>query len=176
MARSASGASSFPRPYQSGSGAIVIGLQQLERLKRGALQLAKNAQNVELADRIGQQQEDSARRRIRETKSTPSGTKWKPWSKGHAATRGAHHSLLVESGALADSLTHYVVNPLEVQVGSNLVYAAPHLYGSEDGRIPARPFLDAEGGFADTDGGFADAHDREEIRDILRDAFRLRLL
>lgn len=157
------------RPYQSQSRGIVIGMEQLERLKRGAAALAANAHSTQLADAIGQQQEDAARRRIRETKRSPTGKRWEKWSERHADTRSSEHSLLVESGALADSMTHNVIGPLEVQVGSNLEYAAAHLFGVPEHHLPARPYLD-------TDGGFADPRDREEIRDILREAFQLRLL
>jgi phage gpG-like protein len=69
---------------------------------------------------------------------------------------------------LADSLTHNVVGKEAVEVGSNMIYAGRHLFGDygfvgpvRGGRIPARPYLD-------TNGGFADASDRDEIRDIVR--------
>jgi phage gpG-like protein len=66
-------------------------------------------------------------------------------------------------------MTH-VVDGDVVRVGSNMVYAGRMLFGDDGfigpirggGRIPARPFLD-------TDGGFSDPHDRAELRDIVRD-------
>ena len=157
------------RPYQASSRGIVIGMEQLERLKRGAAAMANAPHAHQLADHIGQVMEDNARKRIRETKRAPSGKRWKPWSDSYKQTRGPQHSLLVGEGDLADSITHVVHGPLEVEVGSNLDYAAAHLFGLPDQGLPARPFLD-------TDGGFADASEREEIRDVLREAFQLRLL
>jgi phage virion morphogenesis protein len=141
---------------------IVIGVNELERLREKFEHLEQALkQSTDLADAIGQQQEDSARRRLRETKRTPEGKVWQPWSRKYAKTRNpSKHSLLVSKGRLADSLTHVVISPSEVEVGSNLAYAAAHLYGTDD--IPARPYLD-------TAGGFADPHDRAELRDILRE-------
>lgn len=155
------------RPYQAESRGIVIGMQQIQRLQKSIAKLADTVEGRELAERIGEQQEDSARRRILETSASPRGKKWKPWSEQYAKTRGGHHRLLYGEGHLAGSITHNVVNHLEVEVGSNLVYAAAHLYGTDD--IPARPYLD-------TDGTFGDPRDREEIRDIVRNMFELKLL
>ena len=146
---------------------VVIGVQELEKLRarfahmRGAL-----SSSVWLAEKIGDQQEQSARRRIRETKTSPSGKRWDPWSKKYAKTRKPSQSLLVSSGDLADSITHVVRSPSEVEVGSNLDYAAAHLYGTES--LPARPYLD-------TEPGFADSHDREELRDIVREFLKMEL-
>lgn len=155
-------------PVQGQSQFITIGTRELERL----IQRVADAQDADthgMLDAIGQQQEDSARKRIHETKKAPDGTRWAPWSASYAKTRGAQHSLLVNEGHLADTMTHRVVNKDSVEVGSNLIYAGRHLFGDfkfvgpvRGGRIPARPYLD-------TDGGFADPSDRAEIRDIARD-------
>lgn len=123
-----------------------------------------------LLDAIGQQQEDSARRRIAETKVSPSGTPWAPWSAKYAATRGSQHSLLRGEGDLEDSLGHKVVGKLgmfgfagaAVDVGSNLEYAMVMLYGSQANNTPARPYLD-------TDGNWADPRDKAEVGDIIVD-------
>jgi phage virion morphogenesis protein len=159
------------RPYQDSSSAIVIGMKELERLQSNVRDLARALppNSTLLADRIGQQQEDSARRRIRETKRSPAGKKWKPWSKPYAKTRGPQHSLLVGEGHLADSMTHVVLSPEQVAVGSNLNYASAMLFGVPSMSIPAREYLD-------TGGGFADPHDRAEIRDILRDLWNREVL
>jgi phage virion morphogenesis protein len=140
---------------------ITIGTRELERLIQ-RVALATDADTHDMLDAIGQQQEDSARRRIGETKMGPNGKRWAPWSASYAKTRGAQHSLLVGEGNLRDSLTHSIIDKSSVEVGSNLVYAGRHLFGDHNGgRIPARPYLD-------TDGGFADPSDRDEIRDIVR--------
>ncbi|MCW8843603.1 MAG: phage virion morphogenesis protein, partial [Rhodobacteraceae bacterium] len=57
-------------------------------------------------------------------------------------TREDWHSLLVEEGGLRDSIASYS-SGTEVEVGSNLIYAAhQHFGGDETGSgIPARPFL-----------------------------------
>lgn len=158
----------FLMAAQSTSRAVVIGVHELEELRKRVTEAA-HADMFPLLDAIGQQQEDSARRRITQTKRSPEGKAWQPWSRDYAKTRGPQHSLLRSEGHLADSLTHQVIGGEAVDIGSNLVYAGIHLYGSEDfvgpvrgGRMPARPYLD-------TEPGFADSRDRQEICDILRD-------
>lgn len=154
---------------QQSTAQIVIGTRQLEQLI-ARVAAASDTELYPLLDAIGQQQEDSARRRIRETKRAPDGTRWEPWSEDYAKTRGPQHSLLVGEGNLADTLSHEVGSEKDVYVGSSMVYAGRHLHGDFSfmgpvrggGRIPARPYLD-------TDGGFADPSDREEIRDLVRE-------
>jgi phage virion morphogenesis protein len=151
-------------PAQRDTRGIVIGIRELERVREKFADLETALkESTELADAIGEQQVASAKRRIRQTKKSPEGKPWQPWSQKYAKTRKRQHSLLIASGALRDSITHHVLSPGEVEVGSNLDYARAHLMGTED--IPARPYLD-------TEGGFADPHDRAEIRDILRDFLR----
>jgi phage gpG-like protein len=156
--------------YQSQTGTIVIGTRELERLA-ARIKAAAETDLFDFLDAVGQTIEDSARRRITSTKRAPNGTRWKPWSAGYAATRGPQHSLLRNEGHLGDSMDHYVdAGDSSVHVGSNLVYAGRMLFGDDGfvgpvrggGRIPARPYLD-------TDGGFADPLDREELRDLARD-------
>lgn len=155
----------MPRgPAQRETRGIVIGIRELERLREKFAHLEEALkQSPELADAIGEQQVASAKRRIRQTKKSPEGKPWKPWSQKYAKTRKRQHSLLIATGSLRDSITHNVLSPGEVEVGSNLDYARVHLMGSED--VPARPYLD-------TEGGFGDPHDRAEIREILRDFLR----
>lgn len=149
-------------PRQSEGGAVVIGLHEMVRLRQRFMDLAHAmGETTDLVDAIGDQQANSAKRRIRETKRAPDGRRWKPWSERYAKTRDARHSLLVNEGHLADSITHEVVNPGEVLVGSNLAYAGVHLFGSQKKNIPARPYLD-------TNGGFADPSDRRELREVIR--------
>jgi phage gpG-like protein len=142
---------------------ISIGINEIERLARH-VRAAANTDLFELLDNIGQQQEDAARRRISETKRTPDGKRWEPWSERYAKTRKSQHSLLRDSGALLDSFTHQVQEDA-VAVGSNMKYAGPLFMGTDDGKLAARPPLDF-------DGGFADSHDRAELRDIARDFLR----
>ena len=149
---------------QASTRSIVIGTRELEQF--AARVAASSADDMhDLLDAIGQQQEDSARRRIGETKTAPDGSRWAPWSAGYAKTRKAGKSLLRDDGPLMDSLTHTVDGRDAVLIGSNMVYAATHLYGDDSRKIPARPYLDPE-------PGFADSRDREEIRDLVRDFMR----
>jgi phage virion morphogenesis protein len=155
------------RPYQKDTPGIVIGMHELETLRKrfSDLQYVLGA-NTDLADAIGEQQAASAKRRIMDTKRDPAGRRWKPWSERYAKTRETQHSLLMSTGALHDSITHQVVDAAQVRVGSNLVYAGVHLFGSSGKqKIPARPYLD-------TAPGFADSRDRAEIRDVLRYFFK----
>lgn len=154
------------RPYQADSSGVVIGMHELEALRKRFAEVAEQLTNdTDLADAVGDQQANSARRRISETKRSPAGKRWAPWSKSYAKTRTGKHSLLVSSGDLRDSITHEIQSNTEVAVGSNLVYARVHLRGSAPGakpRIPARPYLD-------TEPGFADPRDRAELREVLRE-------
>ena len=138
--------------------AIEISAGQLDALI-ARVSRASRAGVHELLDAVGQQQEDAARKRITDTKKTPGGTSWKAWSLDYAKTRGSQHSLLQGEGDLADSMTHQLdVGSAAVEVGSPMVYAGAQLYGYEG--IPAREYLD-------TDGGFADPEARDELRDIV---------
>ncbi|MCW9041740.1 MAG: phage virion morphogenesis protein [Pseudopelagicola sp.] len=96
---------------------------------------------AELADGAGAILESSTRDRF-DTKLAPDGTPWEPWSEAYDETREDWHSLLVEEGGLRDSIASYS-SGTEVEVGSNLIYAAhQHFGGDETGSgIPARPFL-----------------------------------
>lgn len=154
------------KPYQADSSGIVIGMHELERLRKKFADVGDLlTTDTELASAIGQQQVDSARNRIRYTKRSPSGKRWASWSKSYAKTREPRHSLLVGEGLMADSLTFDVPSPLEVRVGSPLPYFGAHLYGVPARKLPARPALD-------TQPGFADPTDRREIRELLRDIWK----
>ena len=142
---------------------IVIGSRELERLIKA---LEEPGERVDrLLDAIGQQQEDSARYRISQTKRAPDGKRWAPWSPRYAATRGPGHSLLRDTGALYDSLTHNVLGRHAVEIGSNMHYAGHLQEGTKkpDGGVlmPARPFLNGE-------DGIEDSSDRQEIRELVR--------
>jgi phage virion morphogenesis protein len=146
---------------QASTRAIVIGVRELEKLA-AVVAASKDHELHDMLDAIGAQQEDAARRRIGETKTSPDGKKWPAWSKEYAASRGPGKTLLQSTGQLRDSLTHVIDGKEAVEVGSNLSYAARHLFGDAVPGIPRRSFLD-------TEPGFADSRDREEIRDIVRD-------
>jgi len=116
---------------------------------------------TDVLDTLGQQQEDAARERIRDTKKSPDGTRWKAWSRSYAKTRESQHSLLRDSGALDNSMTHVVDTAGKaVEIGSNMVYARAQLRGY--GKLPARAYLDEP-------GEIADPNDRDELRGIVED-------
>lgn len=95
-----------------------------------------------LLDAIGQEVAEQTRERLMYDKESPDGVPWLAWSDAYAETRHSGHSLLVSNGHLADSIQHVVAGN-NVEVGSNLVYAAIHHFGgAEVGMpIPARPYL-----------------------------------
>ncbi|HBD18678.1 MAG TPA: phage virion morphogenesis protein [Arenimonas sp.] len=113
----------------------------------------------DLLDVIGAQVESQARRRISEEKQAPDGAAWPNWSEEYAATRHSGHSLLEGEGDLIGSLDH-VVSGNEVEIGSNLIYAATHQFGDEERNIQARPYLGLSAG------------DEAEIERTILDWFR----
>ena len=94
----------------------------------------------DLLEVIGATVESQTRRRIAEEKTSPDGDEWPVWSEKYAATRHSGHSLLIGEGDLLDSIV-FVVGSGEVEVGSNLIYAATQHFGDEDRNIDAREWL-----------------------------------
>lgn len=101
----------------------------------------------EILESIGSAVESQTRLRLADEKASPDGAPWSPWSTSYARTRTGKHSLLVSEGDLLDSI-QYELNGDELEVGSNLVYAATHQFGDRrkafgkiDVTYPARPFL-----------------------------------
>lgn len=96
----------------------------------------------QIAYEIGAFIEDQTRLRIADEKADPDGNAWASWSARYAQTRNPHHSLLVDKGnpGLMDSIQNYTTG-MEAVVGTNLIYGAIHQFGSEDGSLPARPYL-----------------------------------
>ncbi|PTE15921.1 phage virion morphogenesis protein [Pseudogemmobacter blasticus] len=89
---------------------------------------------------VGALIEDQTKLRIDEEKTGPDGRTWAAWSDAYAQTRGPAHSLLVGEGNLLGSIQN-ISSGLNAIVGAHRVYAAPHQFGSADGRTPARPYL-----------------------------------
>ena len=130
---------------------------KFKRLKK-KFATAPEAEMAAFLDAVGDTVANGAKRRIMEAKTAPGGKKWDPWSKRYAKTRHGGHSLLRDTGALVDSITHEVSTmERSVVVGSNLVYAATHQFGDPDRKIPARPYLDAE---------LEDPWERREVRSL----------
>jgi len=105
---------------------------------------------AELVDDASGILESSTKRRIGEEKTAPDGTPWPEWSDEYAATRGAHHSLLVNENNLLESVQSFSTGN-EAIIGSNLVYAARRHFGGEELGFadPARAFLGMSGRDAD---------------------------
>lgn len=121
--------------------ALSVKADGIERLNARLLKIGPPPMS-KLLEVVGAAVESQTRRRIEEEKTSPEGKAWAPWSPDYAATRHGGHSLLMGEGDLDDSLTHEV-GWRDVQVGSNLVYAAIHQFGgAEVGMdIPERPYL-----------------------------------
>lgn len=96
----------------------------------------------QLLDVIGGTVESQTRRRIEEDKAAPDGSAWPDWSDEYKETRHGGHGLLENEGDLIGSIGFSVYFASdEVEVGSNLIYAATHDQGDEDRGIPQRQFL-----------------------------------
>jgi phage virion morphogenesis protein len=141
--------------------------------------IARGDDLTPLMDSIGMGLEGSAIERFNETSTAPSGASWTP---SRAAQEEGRRTLL-KSGNLRDSITHRAGRD-EVEVGSNVIYAAIHQFGGtiraktskglrfkigdrfitkKEVTIPARPFL----GVSDADRDMI----REEVVAYLGGAF-----
>lgn len=115
-------------------------LRDLERIEKAIDGLNFFAQR-ELLSSIGGHLEDSVVARIEAGGPGPDGTEWPEWSERYAKTRHSGHSLLRNDGPLLESVQYLVNGGDELEVGSNLEYAATHQYGDDTRSIPARPYL-----------------------------------
>lgn len=106
-----------------------------ERIKR-----LTHLDRTRLLDAMGAIVETQTRRRIESEKESPDGQSWVDWSPRYAKTRHGGHSLLQNEGHLHDSIQFLVTGDV-VEIGSNLVYAAPQQFGLEERNIPDRPYL-----------------------------------
>ena len=86
---------------------------------------------------VGALIEDQTKLRIADEKATPEGQRWVPWSEAYDNSRShGKHSLLVSEGSLRESIQNYTTG-LTAVVGSNLIYAAVHQFGSDQSAVPA---------------------------------------
>jgi phage virion morphogenesis protein len=105
--------------------------------------LLDRIQNPQKAlDQIGKKFVQSTRNRITNTKESPNGKPWAPWSLatlvGRLRRGTAGSGLLYETGNLADSIQSKVQGKTAV-VFSNAPYAGFLQAGTD--RMPARPFI-----------------------------------
>ena len=123
--------------------AQVKGAEQLTQ----RLELFANAHSRhELLELMGAEVESQTHRRLRDEKTNPGGEPWPEWSPEYSATRHGGHSLLMGEGDLDDSV-QFLVTGDEVEIGSNLVYAAIHQFGGAAVgiNIPEREWLGLSG-------------------------------
>ena len=120
-------------------------MQDVKRLGRRIQALAGIDRNA-LLEGIASEVEEQTRRRLTREKESPDGTPWPAWSLDYDATRHGGHKLLENEGHLVGSIQS-IINDDSVEVGSNLIYAAIHNEGGEEGMapgpagIPQREFL-----------------------------------
>lgn len=98
-----------------------------------------------ILDKLGAAMLEQNQARLDSEKLGPGGESWDPWSEDYAKSKG-RGTMLEKSGALLESLAVERGSDA-VSIGSNLLYAAVHLHGSDKQGIPARPYL----GFSDDD-------------------------
>lgn len=110
-----------------------------------ALQRVSQFRRSVLLDELATMMLEQNRRRLDQEKTSPSGESWQPLSESYAKTKKGGE-ILEESDSLLDSLQAQSGSD-GVSLGSDLLYAAVHLYGDEERGIPARPYL----GFSDDD-------------------------
>ena len=124
--------------------ALRFNIRELQRFDR-VMDRLSNLNRRQLAEDLGSELENQTRRRITTEKYAPDGTQWVGWTADYAATRHGGHSLLEGEGDLVDSIQFLVAGDANsIEVGSNLVYAAVHNFGSAEddaNDIPARQYL-----------------------------------
>lgn len=123
------------------SAALQYNLAAITRLQDRIGSLSKIDRRA-LLGLVGGEVESQVRRRIETEKSSPEGIPWADWSERHAATRHGGQSTLEGDGHLLGSIDHQVGGD-SVEIGSNLVYAAVHQFGSgsESVNVPAHKRL-----------------------------------
>lgn len=109
----------------------------------GALGRLTEEQLAFLVDEIANLMVEQTNSRFSHEKRSPDGDPWAAWSPAYAKTRNpARHSLLDggEQEGLRMSIDNYSTVSSAI-IGTNLLHAATHQFGSANGTIPARPYL-----------------------------------
>ncbi len=118
---------------------LIYDLRAIDRLEERINAIA-GFDRRKLLDVIGATVESQTRRRIQEDKTDPEGIAWPAWSERYKKTRHANQSLLEGEGDLLASIS-YQLSEDEVEIGSNLIYAATHQMGDDERNIQARAYL-----------------------------------
>lgn len=127
--------------------ALQIDVTEIDGLVERFDRLARRVEDTsDLMDEIGSMLVASTQDRF-ERSTGPDGRAW-PQSVRVQMTQGTAKTLL-DTGRLMTSITHEPGND-QVEVGSNVIYAAIHQMGGQAGRghaatIPARPYLGLSG-------------------------------
>lgn len=133
------------------SAGVVIDLTRIGgvTVKRRLDQLSR-IDTRDLLEVVGAVAESQVRRRLSDEKTTPDGTPWPVLDDDYAEWKRTVSSggLLQLRGDLTDSI-QYFVNGDDLEVGSNLAYAATHNYGDDSRGIPAREYLGLSTGNVD---------------------------
>lgn len=115
------------------SAGVVIDLTMLGgRVVKRRLDRLSRLDTIDLLETVGAVAESQVRRRLSDEKTAPDGTPWPELSEGYAAWKRGRSSggLLQLYGDLTDSI-QFLVSGDEVEVGSNVKYAATHNYGDK---------------------------------------------
>lgn len=148
--------------------ALQWDVSQLAPLARRIHQLGQMDRHA-LLEGIGAEIESQTRKRF-ETETDPTGKRWQAdtaatilrklggsrrvYKKRGGVRKGVAESMhrlriLQDQGYLVDSIQFIVHGGRDVEIGSNLVYAAIHQFGGADAgmpQIPARPYLGLSAG------------------------------
>ena len=92
----------------------------------------------DLMERFGIIVESQVKQRIQDEKKSPDGDDWPDWSDAYAESKPQRGSLLQLENNLLESI-QFLLSGKEVEIGSNLVYAAVHQFGFKG--IKAREYL-----------------------------------
>lgn len=143
----------------SGAG-LVYDLRAIDRMEERIAAIAGFDRRI-LLDVVGSTVESQTRWRIEKDKTGPDGVAWPEWSERYDKTRHAGQSKLFGEGDLHGSLGYAVAfDGSQVEIGSNLIYAATQQAGDGDRNIPARPYLGLS------------ADDEEELEAVVDDFIR----
>ena len=122
-----------------------IDVEGIDRLNAALAKLTQGAQDKRnLLSALGGMIEDQAKARIEREQASPGGTLWPDWSSEYAKTRHGNNALLQNEGHLFDSIQSLISDD-QVEIGTNLIYAATHQYGDLRRGIPQREFMGISG-------------------------------
>ncbi|MGY3571964.1 phage virion morphogenesis protein [Vibrio paucivorans] len=111
------------------SGALQVeGLEQVLSNLNQTMDNLTNINTEQMMLKVAGLMESQTRHRLANEKRAPDGSAWPAWSSKYAKTRQGGQSLLDDTGALIDSLSHYATKT-EAVTGSNLAYASVHQDG-----------------------------------------------